>query len=50
MSKKLKGSIVSTARRTEPSDAKEIIKFVNQSTLELFGPGSKEVGKVYEIM
>lgn len=48
--KRLHQSIITTARRTEASDAKEVVNFVNRSTLELFGPGCKEVGKLYELM
>jgi hypothetical protein len=47
MSKQL---LVTTARRTESSDAKEVVKFVNRSTLELFGPNVRETGKLFEIM
>jgi hypothetical protein len=47
MSKEL---LVTTARRTESSDAKEVAKFVNRSTVELFGPNTKETGKLIEIM
>ena len=47
MSKQL---LVTTARRTESSDAKEVVKFVNRSTIELFGPNTKETGKLFEIM
>lgn len=43
-------SIVTTARRTESLDAKEIIKFVNNSTTELFGPLVKEPGRLLELM
>lgn len=47
MSKEL---LVTTARRTESSDAKEVVKFVNRSTIELFGPSTKEAGKLFEII
>ena len=43
-------SIVTTARRTESLDAKEIIKFVNHSTIELFGPQVREPGRLFELM
>jgi hypothetical protein len=43
-------STITTARRTETIDAKEIVKFVNKSTLEIFGPNCKEVGKLFEFM
>jgi hypothetical protein len=43
-------SIMTTARRTETIDAKEVVKFVNKSTLEIFGSNCKEVGKLFEFM
>lgn len=43
-------SILTTARRTETIDAKEVIKFVNKSTLEIFGPNCREIGKIFEFM
>jgi hypothetical protein len=50
MSKRAQTSIVTTARRTEPSDAKELVKYVTKYTQELFGPVVKELGKIQEIM
>ncbi len=39
-----------TARRTETIDANEVIKFVNKSTIEIFGPSCKHIGKIFEFM
>lgn len=49
-SNKLHNSVLTTARRTEPGDAKKIIDFINRHTLELFGPNCREIGKIYELM
>ena len=50
MSKRIQSSIVTKARRTELVDAQEVSKFVNKQTLDLFGPNTKELGKIYELM
>jgi hypothetical protein len=50
MSKRAQTSVVTTSRRTEASDAKEIVKYVNNYTLDLFGPACKEIGKIHEFM
>ena len=49
MSKK-QGTVITTARRTEPSDAKEILRFINNHTVELFGPNCREIDRIYEFM
>ena len=43
-------SVQIKARRTELSDAQEIVPFVNKTTLDTFGPNVKELGKIYELM
>ena len=48
--KRSQSSIITMARRTESVDAKKILKFIDQSTLELFGPTVKEIGKIFELM
>ncbi|CAF0802788.1 unnamed protein product [Brachionus calyciflorus] len=48
--KKLHGSLITTARRTEATDAKEILRYINNHTLELFGPNCKEIGTIHEII
>jgi hypothetical protein len=50
MFKSAQTSITITARRTEITDAKEIVNLVNQSTVDLFGPCFKEIGRVFELM
>lgn len=50
MFKSAKTSITITARRTEISDAKDVIAYVNQSTVDLFGAGYREIGRVFEMM
>jgi hypothetical protein len=50
MSKRIQTSIVTKARRTELQDAQEVVKFVNKSTVELFGHNCKELGKIFEFM
>ena len=38
------------ARRSELIDAQNVVKLVNETTRELFGPKTKEVGKIVELM
>jgi hypothetical protein len=42
-------SIVIKARRTELTDAEEVIRFVNGSTFDVFGH-IKGIGKIHEFM
>lgn len=42
-------SIVIKARRTELTDAQEVIRFVNGSTIDIFGH-IKGIGKLHEFM
>lgn len=50
MSNPVPSSIITTARRTESIDAREVVKFVSKNTTELFGPTTKETGKIFELM
>lgn len=50
MFKSAKTSITITARRTEISDAKDVIAYVNQSTVDLFGACYREIGRVFQLM
>jgi hypothetical protein len=49
MSNRVNTSILIKARRTELSDAQDLIRFVNNSTTELFGPIAG-IGKIHELM
>ena len=42
-------SILIKARRTELSDAQDLIRFVNSSTTDVFGP-IQGIGKIHELM
>lgn len=50
MFKSAKTSITITARRTEISDAKDVVSYVNQSSIDLFGASYREIGQVFELM
>ena len=43
-------SVLIKARRAEAIDADEIVKYVDRKTMDLFGPNTREVGKITEIM
>jgi hypothetical protein len=41
---------IAKTRRSELVDAEQIVKFVNASTMEQFGPKCKEIGKIWELI